>query len=66
MNVALRPASPLPAMTREQFLDWDGHVDGHWEFDGVRPIPMTGGSPNHGMIVARLIYALLKRLDGTE
>ncbi len=66
MNVTLRPAPPLPAMTREQFLDWDGHLDAKWEFDGVRPIPMTGGSPNHSMIVARLIYALLRRLDGTE
>lgn len=66
MNVTLRPAPPPPVMTREQFLDWDGHVDGHWEFDGVRPIPMTGGSPMHSMIVARLIYTLLKRLDGTE
>ena len=35
MNVTLRPAPPLPAMTREQFLDWNGHIDGHWEFDGV-------------------------------
>ena len=66
MNVTLRPAPPPPAMTREQFLDWDGHVDAKWEFDGTRPTPMTGGSPSHSKIVARLIYALLKRLDGTE
>ncbi|HEY0204044.1 MAG TPA: Uma2 family endonuclease [Acetobacteraceae bacterium] len=66
MNVTLRPAPPLPAMTREQFLDWDGHLDGHWEFDGSRPIPMTGGSRGHSLIAARLIYALMRRLDRTE
>ena len=66
MNVTQRPAPPPPAMTREQFLDWDGHVDAKWEFDGIRPIPMTGGLPSHSMIVARLIFSLLKRLDGTE
>jgi Uma2 family endonuclease len=59
MNVTLRPA-----MTREQFLDWSGHQDGRWEFDGTRPLAMTGGSHRHGIIVARLIHALLKRLDG--
>ncbi len=58
MNVTLRPA-----MTREQFLDWSGHQDGRWEFDGARPVAMAGGSNNHSMIVARLIHALLKRLD---
>ena len=66
MNVTLRPALPMPAMTREQFLDWDGHLDAKWEFDGTRPIPMTGGSREHSLILARLIHALLKRLDGTE
>ncbi len=65
MNVVLHPALPLPTMTQEQFLDWDGHLDAKWEFDGVRPVPMTGGSPIHCEIVARLVFALLKRLDGT-
>ncbi len=60
MNVTLRPA-----MTREQFLDWSGHQHGKWEFDGTQPVAMPGGSNNHSMIVARLIHALLKRLDGT-
>ncbi len=60
MNVTLRPA-----MTREQFLDWSGHQHGRWEFDGTRPVAMTGGSNNHSMIVARLVHALLKRLDDT-
>ena len=63
---ALSPPLPSPAMTREEFLDWDGHNDGKWEFDGVRPVPMTGGTCNHSRILGRLIHALLKRLDGTE
>ena len=65
MNVTLRPALPGPAMTREQFLDWEGHETGRWEFDGVRAVPMTGGSNNHSLILGLLVYALLRRLKGT-
>jgi len=64
MNVSLRPALPGPAMTREQFLEWDGHETGRWEFDGVRPVPTTGVSREHGRIVTRIIRALANRLDG--
>ena len=66
MNVSMRPALPGPAMTREQFLEWDGHETGRWEFDGVRAVPMTGGSNNHSMICGLLVYALLHRLRGTD
>ena len=65
MNVTVHPALSIPAMTREQFLDWDGHLDGRWKFDGARPIPMDGNSCGHSFIVTRVAYALLKRLDGT-
>ena len=63
---ALSPSLPLPAMTREEFLDWDGHNHGKWEFDGVQPIPMTRGTCSRSRIMVRLIHSLLKRLDGTE
>ena len=65
MNAPSPPLS-LPAMTREEFLDWDGHNDGKWEFDGVRPIPMARGTCDQSRIMVRLIHSLLKRLDGTE
>ncbi len=61
MNVALRPA-----MTREEFLDWDGHQRGRWEFDGVRPIAMTGGLLNHNRITINILFALRSRLRGTS
>ena len=60
MNVALRPA-----MTRDEFLDWDGHLHGRWEFDGVRPVPMTGGLLNHNTITINIIVALRNRLRST-
>ena len=60
MNVALRPS-----MTRDEFLGWDGHQRARWEFDGVRPIPMTGGSLNHNTITINILVALRNRLRGT-
>jgi Uma2 family endonuclease len=38
MNVALRQTMP-----REQFLEWEERQPVKYEFDGVRPVPMTGG-----------------------
>lgn len=61
MNVALRPA-----MTQEEFLDWDGHLDGRWEFDGVRPVAMNGGLVNHSRIARNILLALYARLRGTS
>ena len=31
-------------MTAEEFLAWEEAQDLRWEFDGVRPVAMTGGS----------------------
>ena len=60
MNVALRP----PKMTREQFLDWASADGGRYEFDGARPVAMTGGSRNHNRIALALHRALFSRLQG--
>lgn len=60
MNVALHP----PRMTREQFLDWVEQQDPPYEFDGERPVPMTGGSRRHDRIAFRLHAALDARLRG--
>ena len=54
-----------PAMTREEFLDWTGHQHGRWEFDGVRPVRMTGGSVNHNLLTVNILVALRNRLRGT-
>ena len=45
MNVALRPT-----MTLEQFLRWEERQELRYEFDGIRPIAMTGGTKAHSLI----------------
>jgi Uma2 family endonuclease len=60
MNMALR----LPGMTREQFFDWASADGGRYEFDGTRPVAMTGGSRNHNRIALALHRALFSRLQG--
>ncbi len=60
MNVALqRP------WTVEQFLDWADTQDGRYEFDGVRPVAMTGGNAGHSRVTTNILAALRSRLRGT-
>ncbi len=59
MNVALRP------WTSEQFLDWAEAQDGRFEFDGSRPVAMTGGNADHSRITTNIHAALRIRLRGT-
>ena len=58
MNVALRP------WTVEEFLRWEEQQDLRYEFDGVRPIAMTGGTFAHDAIQVNLVTALSNRLRG--
>jgi Uma2 family endonuclease len=51
--------------TAKQFLDWVGTQEGRYEFDGVRPVAMTGGSANHSRILTNIHVALRSRLRGT-
>jgi len=50
----------------EQFLDWASVQDEPYEFDGFRPVAMTGGNGDHDTISGNLILALRPRLDGTR
>jgi Uma2 family endonuclease len=59
MNVALRQV-----MTVEQFLDWEERQPLRYEFDGLKPIAMTGGNAAHAAIQRNLIIALGTRLRG--
>ncbi len=59
MNVALRKP-----MSREEFFQWAEAQEGRYEFDGFQPVAMTGGTNNHGLIVANLIIGLGTRLRG--
>ena len=51
-------------MTLEQFLAWEDRQELRHEFDGFRPIAMTGGTAGHAGIQANLVTALTGRLRG--
>jgi len=59
MNFALRTP-----MTVAQFLAWEERQELRYEFDGVRPIAMAGGTATHSAIQTNLISALVTRLRG--
>ncbi len=59
MNVALRKP-----MTVEQFLAWEDQQELRYEFDGVQPIAMAGGTAAHAAIQRNVIVALGVRLRG--
>jgi Uma2 family endonuclease len=61
MSIARRE----PCMTREEFLDWAEAQDQRYEFDGFRPVAMTGGTRNHSQIIQNINFALRSRLRGT-
>jgi Uma2 family endonuclease len=57
MNIALRKT-----WTQEQFFPWAEAQDERYEFDGVQPVAMTGGTINHSRITRGLHRALDDRL----
>jgi len=59
MNVALqKPWTP------ERFLAWAEAQEDRYEFDGIRPVAMTGGNQNHDRITVNIATALRARLRG--
>jgi hypothetical protein len=52
MDVALRKP-----MSLSEFLDWEERQELRYEFDGVQPTAMTGGTYNHALIQGNLITA---------
>ena len=61
MNVALRRPMRL-----EEFLEWERRQDLRYEFDGTRPVAMTGGTVAHSVIATNLVGALQDRLRGSR
>jgi Uma2 family endonuclease len=57
MSAALKPK-----MTLEAFLNWESRQEIKYEFDGFRPVAMTGGTWNHAAIQRNLIGLLYNRL----
>ena len=59
MNLALRKP-----MTLAEFLEWEEGQPLRYEFDGVGPVAMVGGSVRHAQIQRNLAFALTARLRG--
>ncbi len=51
-------------MSVEDFLAWEQRQELKHEFDGLRPIAMTGGTAAHSAIQANIIHAFVGRLRG--
>ena len=49
-------------MALESFLAWEERQELRYEFDGFRPMAMTGGTYAHAQIQFRLAHALIARL----
>ena len=59
----MRQAQHLP-MTSEEYLVWEERQEFKWEFDGLQPVAMNGGTWAHSTIQANIIWALKSRLRG--
>ena len=59
MNLALRKP-----MTLAEFLEWEERQPLRYEFDGVGPVAMTGGTAGHAVVQGNLAIAVGGRLGG--
>ena len=59
MNLALRKP-----MTLAEFLEWEERQPLRYEFDGIGPVAMTGGTYGHSTIQGNLATAVGGRLRG--
>lgn len=51
-------------MTRDQFFAWAEAQERRYEFDGLQPVLITGGSARHSRITINIISQLRNRLRG--
>lgn len=56
----------MSAMTAEEFLAWEERQEERYEFDGFRPIAMTGGTFAHGIIGRNVRTELDNRLRSSR
>ena len=55
-------SASLKLLTLDEFLDWEERQPERYEFDGIQPVAMTGGSVGHARLISRLVVALATRL----
>lgn len=58
-------AKPKP-MTSGEFLAWESSQELKWEFNGLQPVAMTGGTRAHNVVQTNVLTALSSRLRGTS
>jgi Uma2 family endonuclease len=56
MSASLKP------LTVDEFLAWERSQPLRYEFDGIQPVAMTGGSVSHVRVITRLIASLVNRV----
>lgn len=49
-------------MTVAEFLLWEERQEFRWEFDGLQPVAMTGGTAGHETITGNIFFAVRSRL----
>lgn len=54
----------MPPRTLEEFLDWVPLQGERFEWDGVQPVAMVGGTAGHSELAARVGEALRAKLRG--
>ncbi|MBV8221343.1 MAG: Uma2 family endonuclease [Solirubrobacterales bacterium] len=53
-------------MTVAEFLAWEERQDLRYEFDGFRPVAMTGGTRAHDIVANNLRASLHRKLAGSK
>jgi Uma2 family endonuclease len=53
----------LKPLTVDEFLAWERSQPSRYEFDGIQPVAMTGGSVSHVRVITRLTVALGTRVQ---
>jgi Uma2 family endonuclease len=59
-------ACVMKTMTVEEFLAWEERQEGRYEFDGFRPVAISGGTYAHEMIAGNILMELGARLRGSH
>jgi Uma2 family endonuclease len=55
-------SASLNPLTLDEFLDWERSQQERYEFDGIQPVAMTGGSRPHSRVGTRLVVAFANRV----
>lgn len=61
MNIAIHEP-----MTRQEFFIWAEAQEGRYEFDGIYPVAMNGGTITYGLISGNIYFQLRLGLEGSS